>query len=125
MSEKNRKQDISNLIYGNHHTPNHYYQKIIDRLISGFPEYETVWVDGDHKYVRKCLAPNIKSYTPRGLIMFRRAFILLEYPLLFSQKIAPRLEGDDDGDGRILATSRPGIPSRPGIKYPVRAIPSL
>ena len=25
----------------------------------------------------------------------------------------------------FLATSRPGIPSRPGIKYPVRAIPSL
>ena len=61
-------------------------------------------MDGDHKYVRKCLAPNIKVYTPRGLIMFRRAFIFLEYPLLFSQKIAPGLEGDDDdGDdgGRI------------------------
>ena len=33
--------------------------------------------------------------------------------------------GDDGGDGRISSQVKPPIPSRPGMKYPVRTKPSL
>ena len=34
-------------------------------------------------------------------------------------------DGDDGGDGRISSHLHPPIPSHPGMKYPVRANPSL
>ena len=86
------KRVFKKWIYGGHHASIHYYQKVIDRLISGFPEYGFIWLHGDPKYVRKYLAANITVYIPRGLI-FRGddAFRLLfsqEFRLLFSQELA-------------------------------------
>ena len=86
------KRVFKKWIYGGHHASIHYYQKVIDRLISGFPEYGFIWLHGDPKYARKCLATDITVYIPRGLI-FRGddAFRLLfsqEFRLLFSQELA-------------------------------------
>ena len=86
------KRVFKKWIYGGHHASIHYYQKVIDRLISGFPEYGFIWLHGDPKYVRKYLAANITVYIPRGLI-FRGddAFRLLfsqEFRLLVSQELA-------------------------------------
>ena len=47
-----------------------YYHKIIDRLLSRFPEYGVIWLHGDPEYVQTRLVPNVAVNIPTGVIQF-------------------------------------------------------